>query len=156
MNDDEQHTASTDAIDRGTPPDELLTHYGLTTAEEGIIWNYADENLDSIPARGMRAARLIGDSLSCIADALKRYGAPDYFFSDDDTDYLNAIRDQVNRLTDLRIADDTQDMLDGLLETLNYQRDENAPDFAHEGFIYGYADHYTPISKMMLANYEEA
>lgn len=148
-----------EADDRGAARAQLIDRYRLETSGEGVDMQYIGFK-DGGGGEGGEprqwAAELIGDTLKCIGEALTKYGGPHYYFSDDDVDYLNALTDQLMRCNALRSADDPAEMLEGLFETLNYRELDDsegvAADYEHMGFIWGYADHYTPISALMIAN----
>lgn len=103
------------------------------------------------------ALKLILDSLAQACDAMaNRYchEANRHYFSDDDTDYMRAIGDQISTLADLRCCDTDEEMTGGLLKILNYRRPaaDQWLDEGCEAFIYGYADHHTDISDLVLEN----
>jgi len=101
------------------------------------------------------AHRLLDDALRCAAQVMLRY-ADSPHFSDDDTDYMRAASDQISQLTDARCADDEADTQQMLLAILNYQETDIYSD--HEldaqAFLYGYADHFSPISELARMNWE--
>lgn len=74
---------------------------------------------------------------------------------DDYSDYANAARDQIDFCTDMLIDDDFDDTLFDSILTMTsnqLQNSDNALILSASGFIYGYADHQSPISDMMHAN----
>lgn len=105
------------------------------------------------------AMRLIDDSLHSAATALIDQYASTHYSSDDGTDYLNAISDQISTLIDIRNCDINEDGITALNDIINHdctKGDWNTQDCdridAH-CFAYGYADHYSPISDLTPINY---
>lgn len=109
-------------------------------------------------------------ALACALDALrdislamidesKQY--PDTFSSmmrDDYSDYANAARDQINFCTDMLIDDDFDDDLFDRIFIMTADElyaSTESPITSATGFIYGYADHSSPISDLMLANRDD-
>lgn len=72
----------------------------------------------------------------------------------DHEDYANAALDQLTWITQLLTGNKPLDALDTLLAA---SRDdiEDASHSPAYGFIYGYADHSSPISDLMVANHED-
>ena len=107
---------------------------------------------------------LIRATISQAAFALLEYGKSDYF-SSDDIDYMNALRDQINWLTNFMIDDrliTDADRRERFLNLINYSEqdrdlglDDDDPDYDAECWVYGYADHYTPISELLIANHDD-
>ncbi len=126
--------------------DELIEIYNINISDDGTMTIARDD-----------AFRLWNDGMTAALDAMRTYLEPPYYFSDDDTDYMRAISDQINTLSNFRCDDvDRDDDSFGLNEILNYIRPLNdLPDYTFEGFTYGYADFYSPISTLARMNLDE-
>lgn len=129
---------------------KLIARYGLTR-DDSNRYTYIDDD-------GLR--HLLRDSFRAAGTA----AASDRNFSDDDVDYCNAIIDQLRYLHKLIFDDDfTRDSNESkteLLALLNASRAdiEQGNDTTlndRYGFIYGYADHVSAISDLMLSNHED-
>lgn len=127
---------------------DLVTKYNITLDAFG---NYILTEAD--------AYRLMINSMQQAAAALLEsftwYAEHDSGPSDDGTDYMHAIADQISYLSSQINSDDFEAPVDTLTRILNSTRDEADLDENAMGFILGYADHYTDISALMLANNED-
>lgn len=119
----------------------LCKYYNITTDDFGNYTHISHDN-----ALGLLKESLDDASKYLIAFATSHYGP-----SDDDTDYLNAARDQVNFIIDT-IIDDDQDYEGRLLACINYRNDATEPDYNFEGFRLGYADFVSVISTLARTN----
>lgn len=142
----------------------LLERYGLTTADEGIIFNYADDANDDDKTRRLHILRLLNESLWYAADFIKAAAynyAENAFLSqhlDDHQDYLNAAVDQITWIRDTLHDEDGANIIPLTLALINATRqelDDSNDGYPRLGFLYGYADHFTPLASIALMNYEE-
>lgn len=138
----------------------LLHYYGLTKAE-GLITSATD---DDVKLRS-NMIDLLNDSLyyagMTIAQGALRFGEHDEFqphHLDDHQDYDNAAADQIAWILET-FQEHYEDMMivDRVLALLNKTRDdlESGDELGGYAFVLGYADHFTPISHLMLGNSEE-
>lgn len=118
----------------------LITEYNITTDDFGHYIFISDSD----------ASRLLFTQLAITSSWINKLATSEYF-SDDDTDYLNAATDQIVFLTRLIIADDAN--TDTLLACLN-ETDPSATNEDHMAFAYGYADFSSPISDLSHINDE--
>lgn len=125
--------------------DKLITKYNITRDDFN---NLQLTNIDD-------ALRLWTDSMAAALDAM-RYYIDSPYFSDDDTDYMNAIADQIRYLTDARICDTNEETIALLNKVLNSTRDGQSEQGTTEyGFKLGYADHDSPLSTLAEMNQED-
>ena len=122
----------------------------------------------SIPTTNPDRIRLLHAALAAACDALKSESAeslrrldtyPDTFsgmIHDDHCDYANAALDQIRFCTMLLTADDLApfDSIFTMTADDLYNSTDELISLA-AGFIYGYADHTSPISDLMIANNDD-
>lgn len=86
--------------------------------------------------------------------AAERY--PDTFdgtFHGDDVDYCNAAIDQLQFCCDA-LGEAGLDIIDEIIPLSSNELYEKNP-YGAAGFVYGYADHHTPLSDLLAANKED-
>ena len=140
----------------------LLHRYGLqVNPVTGMIepngFEIHDEEFQYNIRRLLNETMLhIGQALISASDFNGTYGSSQL---DDSGDYLNATTDQLTWVQATFSDDDGEHIAELTLALLNATRDElearsdgGYPDL---GFIYGYADHYTPISELAAMNIDD-
>jgi len=161
--------ARTDALCERSKAD-LLQRYGLrlqdlTDTSVTTRWGHIepngfeihDEEFQYNIRRLLNETMLhIGQALINAADFNGTYGSSQL---DDAGDYLNAATDQLTWVQATFSDDDGEHIAELTLALLNATRDElearsdgGYPDL---GFLYGYADHYTPISELAAMNIDD-
>ena len=139
---------------------ELHHRYGLgVNAATGIIepngFEIHDEEFQA------NILRLLNESMmhaaTAVADAAINFdGAFNSQHLDDHQDYLNACLDQLDCIRTIlheddgdKIAELTLTLINATEAQLELRSDGGYPDL---GFLYGYADHYSPISELAAMN----
>lgn len=140
--------------------EELLDEYGLVEREvdgvKSVVWKEEERGdvAEFMFVLRPECERLLRDCLREVGDGLVAYSR-DGVRDDDDTDYISALADQAQSLARMLTCDnltvEPSVIEDRVLKILN-SRDvfdaSGEPDDDVQPWIYGYADHYSPMSSM--------
>lgn len=139
--------------------EKLLAHYGLTIGEQGVERLEGDFQTFFLSMIDLLNDSLYYASISLAESALRSGDGGCYRSThlDDHEDYTNAISDQIRWILDcFQNTRDDDELLDRIFKLLNAEREDlddcEAFGIHAHGFLYGYADHFTPLSQLMLAN----
>jgi hypothetical protein len=144
----------------------LCERYGLDANDDGMRFMGEGETEAEVKWDMEQACRrLLNESLWFASDALMQH-ATGYDRSytaqhlDDDQDYTNSILAQIDWILTSFHDGDGDLMIERTLRLLNASRaeiDDNGDSMLWNGdsFFFGFADHFTPLSCLMLSNYED-
>lgn len=125
----------------------LVSTYGITLDDFG---NYA--TITHAHKLLIDATKAVCNTLTETAAHLDTYGGT----GDDGSDYLNAAADQLSFLAEQNAEFDDKSDETAILRIINMTEDAAIDDTNAMAFRYGYADHGSPISDLMFANYDES